>query len=240
MSINIALPLFEGPLDLLLHLIRENKIDIYDIPISLITKQYLEYLDLMKELDIEIASEFLIMAANLIYIKSRMLLPKPEKIDEEDPRQELVTQLVEHIKFKEISKTLNERYKIWSKAFPRKTFKEDEVFLQEINIFDLLTALKRIIHKNEAKISIPKDPIRVEDKIDEILKVLTEKKNMLFEDFFEKESKKRHITKLEIIVTFLAILELIRLKVIKAYQKNHFGKIFITKLEENNDNRNNF
>lgn len=108
----------KGPLDLLLHLIKQNKIDIYDIPIALITKQYLEYLELMKELDLEIASEFLVMAATLIYIKSKMLLPKQEQPEEEeDPRKELVEQLIEYEKIKEASQLLKERYKIWSKAF---------------------------------------------------------------------------------------------------------------------------
>ncbi|MCX7988658.1 MAG: segregation/condensation protein A [Thermodesulfovibrio sp.] len=237
MSIQIALPLFEGPLDLLLYLIKENKINIYDIPISLITKQYLEYLELMKELDLEVASEFLIMAANLIYIKSRMLLPKPEKIEEdEDPRQDLVNQLVEHMKFKEVSKILNEQYQIWSKAFPRKISNEEEVYIEEISVFDLFTAIKRIIHKKENKIHIPREPIRVEDKIEEIIKLLQERKTLIFEELFKEPFRNRDVTKLEIIVTFLAILELLRLKVIKAFQKKPFGKIFIN-LEESNDNR---
>ncbi len=240
MSIQVALPLFEGPLDLLLHLIKENKIDIYDIPISLITKQYLEYLDLMKELDLEIASDFLIMAANLIYIKSRMLLPKPEQIEEEeDPRQELVEQLLEHMKFKEISKIFREKYEFWSKAFVRKTSKEEEVFIQEINVFDLLTALKRIIQKTEPKIYLQKETVKIEDKIEEIINLLKVKKTVIFDELFESSKKNGFITKLEIIVTFLAILELLRLRIIKASQSKPFDKIFIN-LEEKDVSRCNF
>lgn len=240
MPFQIALPIFEGPLDLLLYLIKENKIDIYDIPISLITKQYLESLDLMKELDIEIASEFLIMAANLIYIKSKMLLPKPEQIEEEeDPRLELVEQLVEHMKFKEVSKFLNERYRVWSKAFTRKTSKEEEFYFEEISVFDLLTVLKRLIQKKEPKIVITKETIRVEDKIEEIMKMLRERKTLIFEEIFENTLNNRNVNKLEVIITFLAILELLRLRVIKAFQEIPFSKIFIN-LEEGNGSRYNF
>ncbi|MCX8026234.1 MAG: segregation/condensation protein A [Thermodesulfovibrionales bacterium] len=238
MSINVALPLFEGPLDLLLHLIRQNKIDIYDIPIALITKQYLEYLDLMKELDLEVASEFLIMAANLIYIKSRMLLPKPEISDEEeeDPRKELVEQLVEYSKFKEISQFLKERYDIWSKAYPRKTSQEEEFLIQELNVFDLLTAFKKIVEKPEPKIYIIKESIKVEEKIEKILEILRKRKTIVFDELFQSSPIDRKISKMEIIVTFLALLELLRLKLIKAYQNSLFNKIFIN-LEEGDGNR---
>lgn len=233
MSIQVALPQFEGPLDLLLHLIRENKIDIYDIPIALITKQYLNYLDLMKEFDLEIASDFLTMAANLIYIKSKMLLPKPEQLEEEeDPRQELVEQLLEHMKLKEISKVFKEKYEFWSKAFVRKTSQEEEIFIQEINVFDLLTALKRIIQKAEPKIYLQKETVNIEDKIEEIMSLLQLKKTVMFDEIFERIKKDSFITKLEIIVTFLAILELIRLRIIRASQSKPFDKIIINLVGE--------
>jgi len=239
MAIKIALPLFEGPLDLLLHLIKQNKIDIYDIPISLITKQYLEYLELMKELDLEIASEFLLMAATLIYIKSQMLLPKPEQNnEEEDPRLELVEKLVEYEKFKEISNKLKERYIFWSKAFTRKTAQEEEFFIQDLNIFDLISALKKLLDKPEPRIYIPKDTIKVEDKIKEILKILQEKKTITFEELFYAQSL-NEISRIEIIVTFLALLELLRLKIVRVYQELPFGKILIN-LEEENVYRINF
>jgi len=227
MIIQVALPVFEGPLDLLLHLIKQNKIDIYDIPIALITKQYLEYLEIMKELDLEIASEFLVMAATLIYIKSKMLLPKQEQPEEEeDPRKELVEQLIEYEKIKEASQLLKERYKIWSKAFPRNTSKEQEIFLEELSIFDLFQAFKKILDKPQPKIYIPKETIKIEEKIEQILNVLNFKKSITFQELFSPDC-----SKLEIIVTFLALLELLRLKLVKASQKNPFGEILI-KLEE--------
>ncbi|MDW7972117.1 MAG: segregation/condensation protein A [Thermodesulfovibrio sp.] len=232
MTIKVALPVFEGPLDLLLHLIKQNKVDIYDIPIALITKQYLEYLELMQELDLEIASEFLLMAATLIYIKSKMLLPKQEQPEEEeDPRKELVEQLIEYEKIKEASQILKERYQFWSKAFPRNTSKE-EVFLEELSIFDLFQAFKKILDSSKPKIYIPKETIKVEEKIEQILNLLEIKKSITFQELFSSDS-----SRLEIIVTFLALLELLRLRLVKAYQKNPFDEIFIY-LEEKDENRN--
>lgn len=231
--IQVALPVFEGPLDLLLHLIKQNKIDIYDIPISLITKQYLQYLELMKELNLEIASEFLVMAATLIYIKSKMLLPKQEQPhEEEDPRKELVEQLIEYQQFKEASKFLKERYNLWAMAFPRNTSKEEEFFLHELSIFDLLHALKKILDRPQPKIYVPKETVKVEDRIEEILNVLKLKKSITFQELFNPDS-----SRLEIIVTFLALLELLRLKIVRAYQEKPFGEILIN-LEEGNENRN--
>lgn len=230
--LQVALPVFEGPLDLLFYLIKQNKIDIYDIPIALITKQYLAYLDIMKELDINIASEFLLMASTLIYIKSKMLLPKPEQQDDEDdPRQELVDQLIEYQQFKEASKALKERYNVWSKAYPRKTSNEEEFSIQELSIFDLLTAIKKIFDKPAPKIYIPQETVRVEEKIEEILNVLNLKKSVVFDELFNPR-----VTKLEIIVTFLALLELLRLKIVKAYQEKPFGGILIN-MEDNNESR---
>jgi segregation and condensation protein A len=234
-SYKIALPLFEGPLELLLHLIKQNKIDIYDIPIALITKQYLDYLEFMKELDLEIASEFLVMAATLIYIKSCMLLPKNEQTMEEDPRQELVEQLIEYQKFKEASLTLKERYQVWSLAFPRKTCKENEFLVQEINIFDLFTALKRILDRPEPKIYMPEETIKIEDKIKQILNTLQKRKTLNFEELFLPGT-----SKLEIIITFLALLELLKLKAVQAFQEKPFDKIKIILMEEDYGNRNYF
>lgn len=227
------MPVFEGPLDLLLHLIKQNKVDIYNIPIALITKQYLEYIELMRELDLEIASEFLLMAATLIYIKSKMLLPKQEQFEEEeDPRKELVEQLIEYEKIKKASDFLKNQYLIWSKAFPRTTSKEEEVFIEELNIFDLFQALKKILDRPQPKVYIPKETIKVEEKIEQILNVLKVKKSVYFEQLFEPDS-----SRVEIIVTFLALLELLRLGIARAYQDKPFGKILIN-LEEGNENRN--
>lgn len=235
MALKVALPVFEGPLDLLLHLIRQNKIDIYDIPIALITKQYLEYLELMKELNLEIASEFLVMAATLIFIKSKMLLPKDEEpVDEDDPRQELVEQLLEYEQLRDVVNTLGERYAFWSKAYVRQVKVEEEFFLNEISIFDLLTALQKILVKTEQKITIPKETIRVEDKIDQIINLLKLQKRVNFSQIFENANNSRP-SRLEIIVTFLALLEILRLRLARAYQESLFGDIII-ELEGENGN----
>lgn len=233
MVLKVALPVFEGPLDLLLHLIKQNKIDIYDIPIALITKQYLEYLELMRELNLEIASEFLVMAATLIFIKSKMLLPKDEQLpDEEDPRQELIEQLLEYEQFKDAAKTLRERYEFWSKAFLRQAKREEEFFLQDLSIFDLLTALQKILSKTEHKVNVPKETIKVEDKIDEILEILKVQKRLIFAQIFETR-KNGKLSRLEIIVTFLALLEILRLRLARAYQESLFGDIVIELEGEN-------
>src|SRR5271157_1461888 len=153
---SIKVPVFEGPLDLLLHLIKHNKIDIYDIPIAQITGQYLEYIEIMKELNLEIASEFLVMAATLIYVKSRMLLPPDETVEaeeQEDPRAGLVQKLLEYQAFKEASSTLRDRESIWTNAFSREPLKIDDLpsetgpYLFEANIFDLMGALQKILKK---------------------------------------------------------------------------------------------
>ena len=153
---NVKLPVFEGPLDLLLHLIRENKVDIYDIPISLITGQYLTYIEMMKELDLEIAGEFLVMAATLIHIKSRMLLPPDEEApleEMEDPRLELVQRLLEYQAYKDAASILKEKEDEALNIFGREKTEFDaqrpddqqELYLFDINLFDLLGAFKRIL-----------------------------------------------------------------------------------------------
>ncbi|MCS7203371.1 MAG: segregation/condensation protein A [Thermodesulfovibrio sp.] len=232
MDIRVSLPVFEGPLNLLLHLIKQNKVDIYDIPIALITKQYLEYLEVIKEFD-EVASEFLVMAATLIYIKSKMLLPQRQsEVMQEDPRQQLVNQLIEYQKFKEASQYLKEKYQIWSQAFPRKNKSEEDFLIDELSIYDLITALKRVLQKPEPKIYLPKETIKVEDKIKELIKIIKEKGTIIFDEIF-----KENTSKMEIIVTFIALLELIKIRVAKAFQERPFGKILITILEEKDVSR---
>ena len=143
---NIKIPVFEGPFDLLLHLIRENKIDIYDIPIALITGQYLQYIEMMKELNLEIAGEFLVMAATLIHIKSRLLLPPDEETsaeENEDPRLELVQRLLEYQTFKEAASTLRKKEEDWMKIFFKEPVSDgDEFYLVDVNLFDLIGAFK--------------------------------------------------------------------------------------------------
>ena len=230
---SIKVPAFEGPLDLLLHLIKQNKIDIYDIPISVITKQYLEYIELMKELNLDIASEFLVMAATLIYIKSRMLLPQDETIsheEQEDPRAELVQRLLEYQAYKEASAVFRERENIWLNAFSRpstdnKVTLDPDLHLFDINLFDLIGALKKILSKAPQEIiKIVRETLTVKDRIAMILDKMEYEHITKFEDLF-KEDK----TKLQIIVTFLALLEILRLGLVRAYQDRDFGTIWIMK-----------
>jgi segregation and condensation protein A len=234
---SIKVPVFEGPLDLLLHLIKENKIDIYDIPISIITHQYLEYLEVMKELNLEIASEFLVMAATLIYIKSRMLLPPDETIeteDQEDPRAGLVQRLLEYQAYKEVSGTLREKEEVWANIFSRPPMDKDEIeaepelYLFDVNIFDLMGALKKIMSKVPPEtIKITKETLTVKDKIAMIIEKMENEHTMRFDALFEED-----ITRVQIIVTFLALLEILRLGLVRAYQDKEFGTIWIMRHKE--------
>ena len=228
---NIKIPVFEGPLDLLLHLIRENKIDIYDIPIALITHQYLKYLEIMKELNLDIAGEFLAMAATLIYIKSRMLLPPDEEAppeEQEDPRQELVEKLIEYQKFKEAAVQLKEKEEHWTKVFQREPVLEEdegEIYLSDVSLFDLISALKKILETAQPEVgTITKETLTVKDKMSAIIEILEGQETVRFEELF-----KGSITRTQIIVTFIALLELIRLGLLRAYQERDFGNIWVIK-----------
>ncbi|MCX5693497.1 MAG: segregation/condensation protein A [Candidatus Omnitrophica bacterium] len=235
MSYKVKLDVFEGPLDLLLYLIKKNEIDIYDIPIATITEQYLEYLELMRMLDLNIAGEFLVIAATLIHIKSKMLLPPDEKElfpeEEEDPREELVRRLVEYKKFKEVAGILQDlegqRKKMFTRDIPFEV-EPGEVFF-EASLFDLITAFTRVLKDVPKEIfqEIIKDEFTVEQKVHDLLhRLIAAPVISLFELF--KNSK----NKPEIIATFLAVLELIRLKEIIVIQKQNFSDIEIVRNEK--------
>jgi len=235
----IKVPVFEGPLDLLLHLIKENKIDIYDIPIALITRQYLEYLELMKELNLEIASEFVVMAATLIYIKSRMLLPVPEDPEtpqSEDPRKGLVNRLLEYQAYKEASLKMRELEEHWANVFIRETTEgnkafEPELRLFDLTVFDMLTALKRLLTKMPPEsMLITRESLTLRDKINFLLERLNEANTIRFEDLFSEDS-----SRIQVIVTFLALLEVIRLGIAKAYQEGFNDVIWIIRKDGNGD-----
>ncbi|OHE56104.1 MAG: hypothetical protein A2Z47_14590 [Thermodesulfovibrio sp. RBG_19FT_COMBO_42_12] len=224
---NIKIPAFEGPFDLLLHLIKENKIDIYDIPIALITGQYLQYIEMMKDLDLEIAGEFLVMAATLIHIKSRMLLPPDEEIPsegQEDPRRELVQRLLEYQTFKEAALSLKKREDDWMKVFCKEPVSDgEEISLFDISFFDLLDAFKRLLDKAPPDVvSITKETLTVKDRMSVIMEMLEGKEVIRFEEIF-----KEGITKIQLIVTFIALLELIKLGLAKAYQERDFGNVWV-------------
>ena len=223
-------------MDLLLHLIRLNEVDIYDIPIATIANQYVEFLDMMQELDLDVASEFLLMAATLMEIKSRMLLPTDpdEEEPEEDPRFELIEQILEYKKYKEYSGHLGERADAEGMIFQR-TSKEDIDIetgepLLEASIFQLMEAFKRVLeYTSEDTFSeITLEEVSIEDKMDELRARLREKNNMLLEEIFEGQTR----TKAILIATFLALLELIRLKEVAARQKTQFDEIRLFLLQK--------
>jgi segregation and condensation protein A len=231
---NIKIPVFEGPFDLLLHLIKENKIDIYDIPIALITGRYLQYIEMMKELNLEIAGEFLVMAATLIYIKSRMLLPPDEEASTEeleDPRLELVNRLVEYQTFKEAAFNLRKREEEWMKVFQKEPVSDEEgLYLFDVNLFDLLGAFKKILDTASPElISITKETLTVKDKMSVIMEMLEGQEAIRFEEMFKvgTDSQREGVTRLQLIITFIALLELIRLGLAKAYQEKEFGNIWV-------------
>ena len=227
--IRIKTPAFEGPFDLLLHLIRENKIDIYDIPISLITSQYLEYIEIMKELNLEIAGDFLVMAATLIQIKSRMLLPPDEEApleEQEDPRRDLVQRLLEYQRYKDAALDFRTKEDEWLKVFHREPLSDEdegELYLFDLSLFDLLDAFRKILDKVPSEIvSITKETLTVKNRMSMIMEIIEEHEAVRFEDLFEEG-----ITRIYLIVTFLALLELIRLGLARAYQEREFGNIWV-------------
>ncbi len=234
MSYKVKLEVFEGPLDLLLYLIKKNEIDIYDIPIANITEQYLEYIELMRMLDLNIAGEFLVMAATLIHIKSKMLLPPEEKEilpeEEEDPREELVRRLLEYKRFKEAAGILQDLEGQRKKMFTRSSTFEVEPGekLFEASLFDLITALTKALKDVPKEVfqDIVKDEFTVEQKVHDLLHMLVEKPIIYLSELFKSAKNK-----LEIIATFLAVLELIRLKEVIIAQKKSFGDIEVIRNE---------
>jgi segregation and condensation protein A len=235
--------MFEGPLDLLLYLVKKDHLNIYDIPIAQVTQQYLEYINLMQLLDLNIVGEFLVMAATLMQIKSKMLLPAEElasQEEEEDPRAELVKRLLEYEKFKQIAQNLKEREASQQEVFKRPKNEEakvassgpaeDEDKYFEANIFDLISAFSRALKDvpREVFYEVIKDQYTVEQKVHDILHLLLVETEIKLSNLFAKTK-----SKMEIIVIFLAILELAKMKEIIAYQKSQFEDIVILRNKEN-------
>ena len=238
-SIQIKLQSFEGPLDLLVHLIKKNQMNVYDIQISVITKQYLEYLNLLQELNLDLASEFLVMAATLIHIKSKMLLPRPETAagdpgEEEDPRDTLVRRLLEHQKFKVAAELLHEKEVLRSAQWGRPESRLEEIAGDdyepefEVDLFSLLSAFKQVLERARERppVVLPAEQISIELRIDQLLERLSETEACGFEDLFDDVASRG-----EMIVTFLAMLEMIRLKLIRVFQSGGAGAIRIYKRE---------
>jgi len=233
MGYEIKLDIFEGPLDLLLYLIRKNEIDIYNIPIALITRQYLEYIKVLRSLNLDLAGEFLVLASTLIHIKSRILLPvemDEEVEDEEDPRAELVKQLLEYQAFKEAALQLDSRpvleRDVFKRAYPVEASgpPEDPETFEEMDVFDLVKAFQQIIAKLDQVdlMEIDVEKMSLADRINEIVDQLTERKHLTFTELLGERADRRWI-----LYTFLAVLELMKLKMIRAYQGESFGVIRI-------------
>jgi segregation and condensation protein A len=231
----VKLEVFEGPLDLLLFLIKRDEIDIYDISIERITRQYLEYLQAFKELNIDVAGEFLVMAANLVYMKSRSLLPvdqqpPDEEADDDDPRWELIRQLIEYKKFKEVAADLHVREIEQQQRFARAAnFSSDlalaPIRLGEVGIFQLINAFQNVIKRVDARQDLREifdDQFTVSDKIEMILQRIGTGGNLRFSELFQGV-----VSRVEIVVTFLALLELIRLRQLRAVQADPLGEIEI-------------
>ena len=234
MNYQCNLDIFEGPLDLLLHLIKEQKMDIYDIRIAEITKQYLSYLDLLSELNLEMVGEYLVMAAELAKIKSKTLLPIPETEEDvltaagEDPRAELMRRLLEYQRYKEAAFELRQKEYDQQQLFSRTgevvLENSEEELLIEANVYDLLTAFQKVLKEKSFKknYEIKVTTLSVSDRISGILEILNASESVTFDSLFTSLN-----TKQEVIVTFLAILELMRMQLIRSQQARQFDVIRI-------------
>jgi segregation and condensation protein A len=238
----VQFEVFEGPLDLLLYLIKKEEVDIYEVNLTKLAKQFIEYVDLMRQFDLEVAGEFLVMASTLMYIKSRELLPVEQQVvveaeeEGEDPRWELIRQLVEYKKFKDAAAKLQTLEETQEKVFPRVPGKiEFETVAAaptkpEVGIFDLLNAvngiLKRLAEKEAGTREIYEDKWTVSEKIEFVLKTITERGRVRFAELFETAANRS-----EVVCTFLALLELIRLKQLACVQPEPFAEIEISRAE---------
>lgn len=252
MTLNIKIDNFEGPFDLLLHLIKKNEMDIYDIKIYEITNQYLQYLNEMKEMDLEITSEFVVIAATLLEIKSKLLLPSTVEEEtsadkEGDPRKELIEKLVEYKRFKLVAEYLRKQEQITGFVYPKKaetiedrpSDSEDKDILKGINMLQLYNLYNELINRYNSKINreniiqreIPVDMYKIEDKMQYLTERIRHLKNISFNNIVENCSNK-----MEVVVTFLALLELIKLKNIKVLQENNFTEIYLERIDESEKN----
>lgn len=221
---------FEGPMDLLVHLIKKNDVDIYDIPISLITDQYLGYLELMKAMNIDVAGDFLVLAATLAQIKSRMLLPVHEDLeDDEDPRLEIARPLAEYLQMKEAAEELASRNRLGEQTFGRRPNKEDlsvppgEEMIQ-VGLFELIDAFQKILENisPDRRMEFTAERISVKDRIGQIIDVLETQRSITFIELFDKA-----VTRADIIITFLAVLEMVKLSLVQVAQHTPSGVIRI-------------
>jgi segregation and condensation protein A len=218
---------FEGPMDLLIHLIKKNEVDVYDIPVALITEQYLAYMEWIKLLDIDNVGDFLVMASTLAHIKSRMLLPQHGLgDDEEDPRMELIRPLAEYLRIKSAAQILANRDLLGDTIFTRKTkskqFFDDEPDMIQVGLFELIDAFQRVLSRvgRDHTVEIPTDEISVKDRMNDIIAVIEDKGSVTFTELFLATDAKRYV-----IITFLALLELMKMTLVRAAQSAQSGII---------------
>jgi segregation and condensation protein A len=238
----VKLDVFEGPLDLLLYLVRRDEVDIYDIEIGRITRQYLEYLEAMESIDVEIGGDFIVMAANLLFLKSRTLLPVDlqgpveEEGEDEDPRWELIRQLIEYKKFKEAAGDLRDREELAARLFGRSPSAPSPdggatLLAGEVGALDLIAAFQRVLARLEkqkgAEREIEADRFTVSEKIEFVLNVLPPSEPLRFEELFAGQH-----TRGEVVATFLALLELVRLRHVLVEQSDAFGEIMLRRRGE--------
>ncbi|MEI7640066.1 MAG: segregation/condensation protein A [bacterium] len=231
----LKLAVFEGPFDLLLYLIKKNQIDIYDIPIAKITAEYLEYIDMMRNMNLDIASEFIVIAATLIYIKAKMLLPRDEILEtDEDPRTELVQHLIEYSMFKEISDRMkiyeDRKRELFERLYPINISPEDKEVT--LDTYALVKAMDEVLGrvKERKTVFMPGENIKVKDRIYEIIGKLRATDKISFFDMCDDEK-----SKLYVVALFLAMLELLRLNVINVYQDKLFGDLRLYLVNDNFD-----
>lgn len=231
MSTNVQLDIFEGPLDLLLHLIKKNEVSITDVPIATITEQYLATLELMQSLNLDVAGEFLVMAATLIHIKSRMLLPPEEDEGEEeeegDTREDLIRRLLEYQRFKDAAEQL-ERLEILKRdvfARPSEAPEAAEtVEFERLSLFDLISALRHVLERlpEEGVHEVTLEKVSLRERMNHLLDDLHQKGKVVFQSLFEGA-----VSRIEVVVTFLAMLELVKIRAIKVWQEERIGPILI-------------
>jgi len=244
-SFRVALPNFEGPLDLLLHLIKEHRVDIFDIPLALITEKYLEHLERMREINLDIAGEFLVMASTLAHLKSRMLLPRQDAVavpeggealaaveEPEDPRAELVRRLLEYQKYKDAAEHLAMQDILGRDVFARNVpveavpIPEEEVGLQEFSVLKLIEALDRVLERLQPKLQheVVRERVTLSEAILRIVERLRPQGQVLFESLFSETETR---TRQEVVITFLAILEMVKRRLIRVVQDEPLGPILL-------------
>lgn len=242
MSYRVRLDVFEGPLDLLLHLVKKNEVDLSDLPIARITDQYVAYLDLLQQLDLDTAGEYLVMAATLLHLKSRLLLPSEEETDEEsgeDPRAELARQLLEYQRYKEAAEILDRNSMLGRDVFTRAPMRneaidgqnavqeaqnvKDEIY--DVSLGDLLDALQEVLKNAEPDVvhRVMLEQISLRERVCMVLDLLRERTHVAFTELFSADT-----TRLQILVTFLAALELVRTRMVNVNQDEPFGPIMLT------------